>query len=113
MPFIHTGCGGSVNIITGKCNKCHKKFKPSPTNPHGIPDHVFYEPDEKTAKRIAKMKAKVATKGTTKYAKWADKAPVPGVSVIASHLPNIPRWARILVTVGIAVGIIFLIRSCV
>jgi len=109
MPFIHSNCGGTVNIITGKCSKCHKKFKPNSANPHSMPNGVYFE----AGKRVEKIKARATSKGTTSYAKWADKAPVPGVTTIASRLPNIPRWARILVTVGIAVGLIFLIRSCI
>ena len=107
MPFIHQGCGGTVNILTGKCAKCKKKFKPNPSNPNGLPDHIYFEAGE----RIQKLKAKSASKGTTPYAKWADDK-VPFVSPLASRLPNWPRWARILTTVGIAVALIMGIRGC-
>ena len=106
MPFIHQSCGGTVGLISGKCNKCHKKFKPNSANPHSIPNGVYFESGEK----IQKLKDKAASKGTTPYAKWADNK-VPFITPFASRLPNWPRWARILFTVGIAVALIFGIRS--
>ena len=108
MPFIHQSCGGTVSILTGKCAKCKKKFKPNPSNPNGLPNNVYFESGE----RIQKMKSKAASKGTPPYAKWTDKASIPGVASIASILPNWPRWARILTTVGIAVALILGIRGC-
>ena len=113
MPFIHNGCGGKVSIITGKCSKCHKKFKPNSANPNGLPNNVYFDGGERIKKMKAKAASKVASRGTTPYAKWADKAPVPGLASIASSLPNWPRWARILTTVGIAVALIFVIRGCI
>ena len=108
MPFIHQGCGGTVSIMTGKCSKCKKKFKPNSSNPNGLPDNVYFEAGE----RVQKLKAKAASRGTTGYAKWADNK-VPFITPFASRLPNWPRWARILTTVGIAVALILGIRGCV
>ena len=108
MPFIHNGCGGKVSIMTGKCSKCHKKFKPNSANPNGLPDGVYFDGGE----RIQKLKAKAASKGTTDYAKWADNK-VPFITPLVSRFPKWPRWARILTTVGIAVALVFVIRSCV
>lgn len=109
MPFIHKGCGGTVGVMSGKCNKCGKKFKPNSKNPNSMPDGVYFDSSEK----IQKLKAKASSKGSTSYASWADKAGIPGVAPIASRLPNIPRWGRILVTAGIVIGIVFLIRGCI
>ena len=46
-------------------------------------------------------------RGKTSYAGWGDK--FAGVGFIASHLPNWPRWARVvaaLVIVGAIVGVV-------
>jgi len=54
---------------------------------------------------------KVLTKGTTKYASWADR--VPGAGLVASRLPKWPRWARVLTVCLIIVGVVFLVRHIV
>lgn len=53
-------------------------------------------------------------KGKTSYAKWGDK--VPAVAMVASHLPNWPRWLRIVAFVlawaVIIFGLIESVRAC-
>jgi len=104
MPYYHRGCNGLIKWypplpIPPRCARCGKRW--SPFVLYGLPpkDMVF----EHAIKPKLKLK-----KGKTAYAKWADQ--VPMVSFVASRLPNWPRWARILVTLAIATGLVFLVR---
>jgi len=101
MPYYHRGCNGVVPMkIPIKCKHCGKKW----------PAHTMFAPKPPKDMYFA-MQPKHLPKGDTKYAKWGDN--IPGVSAVASHLPNWPRWARVLAGSGIIVGLIFLIRYLV
>lgn len=111
MEYIHTKCGGLIEAKTRTCTRCHKhwnllawwttvtEIRPVPEKqdrPKGIP----YRKDagmEPTRKQ---------------YSKWGDA--IPGVSALASRLPNWPRWSRLLTSlifVGIVIVVIWLIAK--
>ncbi len=96
QAYIHAHCGG---VVKGrKCLRCGKKWNIISfwVDPSGIrPQIMNREEYEK------KSGAKVTVKKGATYAKWADK--LPGVSTVASRLPNWPRWARLL-TAGLLVA---------
>jgi len=95
MRFKHKGCGGEVDTKARKCLKCNKKWgRSSFLFATDLRPMVGVDGQLKTKERPVSEKPLV---GQTSYAKWGDK--VPGVSQIASHLPNWPRWVRILVFV--------------
>lgn len=96
MPYIHTHCGGEVNFWTRRCKKCGKKcasvFSYFSLIP---PKNMIFDPRYEVKH------------GKTSYAKFGDR--VPGAGLIASWLPNWPRWARILTAIIIVGGIITLV----
>jgi len=99
MPYYHHKCHGKIRWfpplpIPPKCTKCGKVWNPL----------VIYGPMRKDMYFAAPTTS--AFKGTTSYAKWGDKLPLAGV--IASLLPNWPRWLRITSVVVIASLGIFL-----
>ena len=94
MKYIHSGCGGEIDTRRRKCLLCGKKWTLI----------SFWL----TAGEIRPYKVEAgAVKRTTSYARWADR--IPFVPVVAGHLPNWPRWARILSTVVVYGSIITLI----
>lgn len=101
MPYYHKRCGGEIGLWTRRCHKCKKQwpfwtlFMPKP------PGDMFYVVGD-----LPKAK-----KGKTTYASWADK--MPGAAFVASHLPNVPRWARITIVLIIICIIILVIRLLV
>ena len=109
MRFIHTKCGGNIDTKAKTCTRCHKQWNwftwwMTATEIRPMP--------EVPGLRASKLKVSGEREPSrAQYAGWGNK--VPGVSTIASRLPNWPRWARILVTlafVGIVVGIVLLVR---
>ena len=99
MPFYHTKDNGRVGVWFGKCQVCGHKWSWKIMLSTKVPDGMYFEP-------VKKIEIK---KGQTSYAGWGDK--FPGVSVVASKLPNWPRWLRILalvIFVGIIIGVILL-----
>jgi len=108
MPYIHKGCGGIVpfNIFTiftfrhPKCKKCGLTW------PYSV---IWTYPPPKNMQFV--FTPPVISKGTTKYAGWADR--VPGAGLVASRLPKWPRWARVLTVCLIIVGVVFLVRHIV
>ena len=105
MPYIHRGCGGVVPIsfLKVKCKKCGKRWPKSvvfATKPPKDMYFAFEAPREKGQRQRT-------------YSKPAQNIiyAVPGAKLIAEKLPNLPRWGRILVTLGIVTAIIFAIRA--
>ena len=97
MPFYHTKCGGNISILRGKCTKCGKRWNPY---------KFLFNTEILPVPRKEKVK-KPSTRTPASYAKWADK--YPGAPIIASRLPNWPRWARILTGLIIFGGLISLL----
>lgn len=99
MPYYHKKCGGEISIFRCKCKKCGHKW-PLRT--------LFLYPLPKDISRFI-----IPTKQPATYAKWGNR--IPGVPVIASMLPNWPRWARILSTtilfLLLALLIVYLVRG--
>lgn len=94
MPWYHAGkCQGDISVLRMRCTKCGKQWNPISflLDPKGI-RHFSIPKDEPTS-----------------HAKWGDS--IPGVGEIAGHLPDWPRWARILavspVFVGILIGLLW------
>jgi len=88
--YVHTKCGGEIdpNFFTGrKCRKCGKKWNPI----------AFLLSFGDIRPVVVKVPRQVK-KAPTTYAGWAGR--IPGAVAVASLLPNWPRWARILVTLG-------------
>ena len=106
MKFIHTACGGTIDVKTKTCTGCKKHwnwFTWWMTATEIRP--VATLPSRKVGNRTSRVNRK-------QYASWGNK--VPGVAAIAGVLPNWPRWARILVTLvvfGIVIAIVLLVRS--
>ena len=92
MRYIHTKCGGEIHTSKRRCMKCGKKWNILSfwLNPKDI------RPD--MGRPTTRQQVRKIRKGTS-YAKWGDA--VPGVPTIASRLPNWPRWARVLASVGV------------
>ena len=84
MPFYHTKDNGQVGTLSGKCQVCGKRWPWTVILSTRVPKGMYWEPVSKLA----------ITKGQTSYAGWADR--LPGVSIVASRLPNWPRWVRVL-----------------
>ena len=101
MPYYHTKDNAKIHFWRRKCSKCSRKWPVSALFSLTTPEGMVRAP----AKEY-----KVKVKGPTTYASWADR--VPFVSVVASRLPNWPRWARLLsfciVVSGLGVGVYFL-----
>lgn len=98
MKFMHTKCGGEVDVKSRTCLRCKHKWNPiwlrlDPVGIRaipGIPKKWRTEPSKKTAAPA-----------------WAEQVPL--LTGFVDRLPKWPRWARILVTVLILVGIAALI----
>jgi len=105
VKYIHTKCGGDIDVKTKTCTRCKKKWNWLTwwmTTTEIRP--VAEVPSRKVGDRVIRPKRK-------QYANWGNK--VPGVAAIAGRLPNWPRWARILsvlVVLGIIVAIVLLVR---
>ena len=106
MEFYHTACGGRIDTKTRTCLRCKRhwnwfSFRFTLTEIRPVPASL--------TRSKPKLEPWVKPKPTS-YAKWGDR--LPGVGIVASKLPNWPRWARILVTlilIGIVVGIVLLV----
>lgn len=103
MRFMHTKCGGDIDIKTKTCLRCSKHwnwFTWWMTATEIRP--VAEIPTRKVGDRA------ISLKPTRKqYAGWADK--VPGATLLPGMLPNWPRWARILATITSIGVIVFLL----
>jgi len=95
QAYVHTHCGGIIS--SRKCTKCGKKWNiisflltPTEIRPQAMSKEEYLKKTSKTLKK-------------TSYMKWADK--LPGVSWVPQHLPNWPRWARILSSIIVFSGI--------
>ena len=117
MRFIHTKCGGEIDIKKRQCTKCKKKWNPISfrLDPTGIRPMV----DRKGrpvpgGEDVRELKKKYATDKVLKGASWVSK--VPGAVKFARLLPKWPRWTRILTSSAVlaivAVGIFLLLRGC-
>lgn len=101
MPYYHKGCEGEIAFWALKCKKCGETwswttwFSVAPLIDKNRGPAKGMTPFRMPDVKIPKVKA------DTKYASWGDN--VPGVGFIASRLPNWPRWARILFSVGLVV----------
>ena len=99
MPYIHKGCGGVIPLRPPiKCRKCGTRWN----------WRVLFAPTPPKNMVFAVIKPRIGRKGETQYARWADK--ILGAGVVASRLPNWPRWARILAVCCMIVGTVFLVR---
>jgi len=116
MRFVHTKCGGEINVKKRLCTRCKKKWNPVAFRV----DAFGIRPMVDSKGRLVPDKGKEGPlkdkswheQRTGDYAKWGDK--VPGLAIFASRLPKWPRWARILSAVTflvIVVGIIILVRG--
>lgn len=96
MPYYHTKDRGRIQFWRRKCTKCGKKW----------PWYTLFalRPPKDMAYYFEPPMPKIQ-KGKTSYAKWVDK--YPGAPVLASRLPNWPRWARILSAVVFISLVIF------
>ncbi|MBA7679117.1 hypothetical protein ES703_87400 [subsurface metagenome] len=102
MEYLHTRCGGLIDIKTRTCLKCKKHwgwlaFRFTLSEIRLVPATMA-----KNKPRALRIKP-----GTASYSKWGDR--IPGVGAIASRLPSWPRWARILVTVAFILVVIGLV----
>ena len=92
MAYLHIDCGGKVKWypflpIRPRCLKCGQTWSPS----------VVYSAQPKDLYYIFEGPKLSITKGSTDYANWADRSTVPpGVTLVASNLPNWPRKWRIV-----------------
>ena len=98
MNYVHARCVGAIE--NSQCTRCHKKWS-------------FFGKWFATDIRLAKVQTKpIVKKGSTSYAKWADN--VKGVNTFASHLPNVPRVWRIVITVVVLAvlitAVVFLVK---
>ncbi len=99
MPYYHTKDNGRVGFWTRKCRVCSRKWPLSSYLTISLPKGMIWKPADKLE----------LPKGEATYAKWGDR--LPGVSIVASRLPNWPRWLRILtmvVFVGIALSVLYI-----
>ena len=93
MPYYHTKDNGRVSFWGRKCQKCGRTWPISAYFLMSLPKGMIFVPTKR--------------EGETKYASWGDK--FPGVSSVASHLPNWPRWFRVLVVSIFVVGVVVVI----
>ena len=85
LKYYHYKCGGRISILRRRCKKCGKKWPLNVLWQYPLPFDIAMTATERR---------KILKKGTTSYARWADKYPYVGE--FASRLPKWPRWARIL-----------------
>ena len=105
MRYIHIKCGGTIDIKTRTCTGCKKHWNLFAWWTTATEIRPVREiPTQKAGDRVIRVQRK-------QYASWANR--LPGVSTIASGLPNWPRWARILstlVVIGMVVAAALFIR---
>jgi len=112
MNYIHTKCGGLINVSHRQCTKCLKKwniisFWLNSNQIRPVPEVKGLE--GKQYVRPVRSKAKKA-----KYVDWIERNS-PGAYKIASKLPNWPRWARLTFTVliiAVVVALVIMLTSC-
>jgi len=98
VKYFHSECGGKISILKRRCSKCGKKWPRGSWFQYPLPDDILISSSGKPPK--------VLKKRPVYYAKWANK--YPEVARFASKLPNWPRWARILVLIGIIIVLVLL-----
>ena len=92
MPYYHNECGGMVAWrpflpVRPKCQICGKTWSPLVVYKSHV-DDMTYVYEGFTVK---------LEKGDTSYAAWADSPNTPpGVTYVASNLPNWPRKWRFI-----------------
>ena len=91
MPYYHTKDNGKVNFFRRKCEVCGTKWSIWSYFLKSMPKGIYWKPKKEI--KIPELKLNIS-KGKTSYAKWADNN--PSVALVASRLPNWPRWARVL-----------------
>ena len=93
-PWMHTKCGGEVDVKKRICLKCGHKWGPLEiwSDPVGLRQVRIPEP-RKVGKRT--------------YASWAEK--VPYVSQVASVFPAWKRGYRLLLFFGVLILVVLLI----
>ena len=99
MSFIHVGCGGVIDVKERQCLKCKHKW--GRLTFLTTPNEIRQVTDSRAVKAAALRKK---TYQPAKHLGGLGK--VPGVSIIASLLPNWPRWARILLVVVVVVVVV-------
>ena len=126
MRFVHTKCGGEIDVKKRQCMRCKKKWDPVSfrLDPTGIRPMVDGrgrlvpggEDIEKLRKQFASGKRKGALPTGKSYASWLDKLPkwidLGYARALASRLPRWPRWARVLATAVFIAAIVVLILYC-
>lgn len=104
MRFVHTKCGGEIDVKKRQCTKCKHKWDPISfrLDPTGIRPMVDKKgkpiPDLVHPKQVKVKKKK------KQYSSWADS--IPGAGRFASILPRWPRWARITATLVFVVIVV-------
>ena len=103
MRYIHTKCGGEIDVKKRQCTRCKKVWNPISfrLDPYGIRPML----DRKGRVMPDRVKPKQQVKS---YADWGE--------VFVNKLPHWPRWARILTTVvfvAIAIVIILYVRRVI
>lgn len=97
-------CGGEVDLKSRTCLRCKKHWNwfTFLFSPFAMRADTRGRPATDSVRKLAL--------GKTKIAKWADGH--ERISWFASHLPNWPRWARILssliVVGGLVIGLVVL-----
>ncbi len=96
VKYIHSNCGGTIDVQTRTCRRCKKKWNPISFRFTLTEIRPIVEKED-----LVKKKVKVGP--TT----WVDK--VPAAKKFSEILPRWPRWARIISTVCVLGIVIWLI----
>jgi len=110
MRFMHTKCGGEINVKKRRCTKCGKKwsqvsFRLDLTGIRPMVDGMGRLMPGGV--EVNKLKKKYIPGVTKSYAGWGDK--IPGLSAFASKLPKWPRWARVSATVAFIAAVVVIV----
>ena len=102
MKYKHIECGGEISPWKMRCLKCGKHW----WNPLALVYTKGIRP--MSTKEYTKLKTQelLDRKKRVTPPKWADRA--PGAAILPALLPNWPRWMRILFSLVVLGGPVFL-----
>lgn len=107
MRFMHTKCGGEIDVKTRQCRRCKKKWDPISfkLDPIGIRPIV-----DKFGRPKLDKHGRTEEEHISSLPKWMTTfIGAPYLDAVVSKLPKWPRWARILTASAIVAGVVLLI----
>ena len=111
MKYIHTKCGGEIDVGKRTCTnpKCKKKWNAIMflLDSGGIRPKV--EAGDIRQKTVSKKVERLQKERESSKLTKTIVEKFPGAGAVVAFLPNCPRWARILTTVVVLGGLVYLV----